>query len=110
MVQLVVWSRAFGGTAPRELLVPLLASLGCRSPFSIEGDRLIAPQRGSRSGGDLFFLLNIEQKTARATIVTQRPLQSARDLLAQTEMPLSEGALEVDVPHGGVCVIHYSNA
>ena len=103
-------SRAFGGAAPRELLIPLLASLGCSAPLSIEGDKLIALQRESRSGGDLIFLLNLEQKTARARIVPERPLQSAHDLLEDRKMQLTDGALEVEVPHGGVSVVHCVNA
>ena len=62
-------SRAFGGAAPRELLMPLLASLACSAPFAIEGDRLIASQRGSKLRNYLIFLLNVEQKTAHSRIV-----------------------------------------
>ena len=99
-------SGAFGGTAPKELVVPLLDSLGCNAPFAIEGDRLIAFRRKSRSNGDLIFLLNIGSSTAHTRIKPSWPIRSARDLLNNRNVPLESGGFEVDVQHGEVLVIH----
>ena len=74
--------------------------------FDLEGDRLVALRRGTRQGGSLVFLLNVEPQTARTQVRPNWPIQTARDLLGAADLPVQDGAFSVEIPFGQVGVIH----
>jgi hypothetical protein len=54
----------------------------------------------------LVFLLNVEPQTARTVVRPDWPIQTARDLLGATDLPVQDGAFSVEIPFGQVGVIH----
>ena len=102
-------SAAFGGAASEQELLRLLDTLGVRSPFLVEGDRLIAFKRESKLGGSLIFLVNIMHPLAKANIQPQWAVRSATDLLTGETIKLSDNAFEVEVTFGKVGLIHCSD-
>jgi beta-galactosidase GanA len=99
-------SAGFGGTAPADLALPLFESFGITSPFQMEGDRLVAYLRRSPKGGSIVFLLNLEDRTARATVKALWQISHATDLLSNRELPVVECSFDVAVAYGQVAVIH----
>ncbi len=96
----------FGGVAPPELLLPQLEALGMRSPFSIEGDRLVAFRRFSQVGGSLIFLLNVAGEMGRATVEVDWAIEEVTDLIHNEAVEVSGGVFKVEVPPGCVGVFH----
>ena len=94
------------GVGHPDLVLPLFRSVGIRSWFNIRGDRLVAFRRQSRRGGSLVFLLNVEQRTARATVTPTWQIRSATDVHSREELAIKNGGFEVEIPFGGVHVIH----
>ena len=97
---------AFDGVTPPELLLPQLEDLGVKSPFSLEGDRLVAFRRFSKAGGSLIFLLNVEPTKARTTVGVNWPVAEVTDLIDKRVVEVRERTFTVEVPSGGVKVFH----
>jgi len=92
--------------ANQDLVLNLFKPMGIASPFSIEGDHLVAFRRQSKLGGSLIFLLNLERKTAQTTIKPLWNFTSATDLLSNRALTTSDGGFQVELPFGQVSVIH----
>lgn len=84
----------------------LLRHAGVESWFDIHGDRVVAFRRGSKQGGSLVFLLNVENKTAQAKVKPRWGVTTAEDLLEEKSLPLTDGAFQVEMTFGEVRVIH----
>ena len=84
----------------------LLVHAGVESWFDIQGDRVVAFRRGSKQGGSLIFLLNLENKTAQTTVKPRWGITTAEDLLKSNSLPLIHGAFEIEMTFGEVRVIH----
>ena len=84
----------------------LLVHAGVESWFDIQGDRVVAFRRGSKQGGSLIFLLNLENKTAQTTVKPRWGITTAEDLLESNSLPLTHGAFEIEMTFGEVRVIH----
>ena len=88
----------------------MLAQAGVEAWFEITGDRVVAYRRGSRQGGSLVFLLNVEDKIARTRIKPRWGIKSADDLIEAKPLSLHEGAFEIEMSFGEVRVIHCEDA
>ena len=84
----------------------MIRAAGFEPWFGIEGDSVVAFRRGSKLGGSLIFLLNLERRTARSSVKPLWEIQSARDLLTRSEMRLNDGVFELEMEFGEVRVIH----
>jgi len=99
-------SAAFGDAGSPELILPLFDSFGVRSPFELNGDRLIAMRRHSKLGGWLVFLFNLTLKRAQTEVKPEWQIIGATDLLEETPLKLSDRGFSASVEPGGVRVIH----
>ena len=99
-------TEGFGGAAPAELLRPLIGSLDISRPVSIEGDPVVVFRRTSAKGGNLVFILNLEQRTARARVSPVWGLTEALDAETGRKISVADGAFRVEVPFGDVSIIH----
>jgi len=93
-----------------DVALSLLKHAGVESWFEIVGDRVVAFRRGSKQGGSLVFLLNVEDKTAKARVRARWGITAATDLLKNEELPLTGGAFEIEMSFGEVRVIHCMDA
>ena len=83
---------------------------GVDSWFEITGDRLVAFRRGSRQGGSLVFLINVEDRIAKTTVKPRWGITTAHDLLNDQALALADGAFEVELAYGEVRVVHCADA
>ncbi len=100
-----------GSPAPVELVhddvaLALIEGAGVDSWFEIAGNRVVAFRRFSKQGGSLVFLLNLEDSTANAQVKPRWGIKAARDLLQEQELDLSDGAFQLEMSSGEVCVVH----
>ena len=93
-----------------DVALDLLRRAGVEAPFALGGDRVVAYRRGSKQGGSLVFLLNVEDKTAVTTVKPRWGVASAVDVLEDEEIALEDGAFQVEVPFGEVRVVHCADA
>ena len=96
---------AFGGTAPAALVLLLLASHGVRAPVTVDGDPVVALQRRSRTGRRLLFAFNLLLHPAAARLEPKEPITGAVDLLADTEIAVSDGGFDLAFSPGSVRVL-----
>jgi hypothetical protein len=88
----------------------MVQDAGIEPWFEMAGDRVVAFRRQSKQGGSLVFLLNVEDKTAKARVQPRWGISAARDLLDDRELALSAGGFEVEMALGQVCVVHCTDA
>ena len=88
----------------------LLENAGIESWFTISGDRIVAFRRGSKQGGSLVFLLNVENRSAKTRVKPRWGISAADDLLQDRELRLEDGAFEVEMACGEVRVIHCADS
>ena len=63
---------------------------GVDSWFEITGDRLVAFRRGSRQGGSLVFLINVEDRIAKTTVKPRWGITTGHDLLNDQALTLAD--------------------
>ena len=63
---------------------------GVDSWFEITGDRLVAFRRGSRQGGSLVFLINVEDRIAKTTVKPRWGITTGHDLLNDQALALDD--------------------
>ena len=83
-----------------------LGGAGVGSWFEITGDRLVAFRRGSKQGGSLVFLINVEDRIAKTTVKPRWGITTAHDPLNDQALALADGAFEIEVAYGEVGVVH----
>ena len=83
---------------------------GVDSWFEITGDRLVAFRRGSRQGGSLVFLINVEDRIAKTTVKPRWGITTGHDLLNDQTLALADGAFKVELDHGEVSVVYCADA
>jgi hypothetical protein len=89
-----------------DVAMSMLGSAGVDSWFEITGDRLVAFRRGSKQGGSLVFLINVEDRIAKTTVKPRWGITTAHDLLNDQALALADGAFEIEVGYGEVGVVH----
>ncbi len=101
-----VSGRTSAGVVHPNLALSLFNSVGISQPFVLEGDRLIVFRRGSRRGGSLIFLLNLEKSTARTRVQPRWKIRTATDLLNHRELEVQWGGFSVQMGFAEVSVIY----
>lgn len=100
----------FGNAAHPGLLNGLLKSLHIE-PEVVLSETGVAPvTRMSKDGGRFVFLFNFNRRDTPLT-VTLPPdweIRSARDLAADSDLPVSENAVSLEVPAWEVGMLHFS--
>ena len=106
------FTAGFGNAAHPGLLSGLLEELGIQPEVSVTHSDVVPMVRRSRKSGWLVFLLNLASESAAVT-VTLSPQWKAtwtRDLLADEDLPVSGGTVDVRVPAWKVAVLHCETA
>ena len=98
------------GAVHDDVALALLENAGIESWFTISGDRIVAFRRGSKQGGSLVFLLNVENRSAKTRVKPRWGISAADDLLQNRELRLENGAFEVEMAGGEVRVIHCADS
>ncbi|MSU65347.1 MAG: hypothetical protein EXS38_04425 [Opitutus sp.] len=88
------------------LALKLLSPMGIRSHFAMKGDKLIGFRRGSKLGGSLIFLHNLERKKAVATVKPLWKFSAVTDLLRKTACVVGNDGFQVELSFGEVGVFH----
>ncbi len=84
----------------------ILTDAGVESWFDLSGDRVVAFRRGSKQGGSLVFLLNVEEKTTKTRVKPRWAITTADDLLNRRNLSLNDGSFDVELSFGEVRVVH----
>jgi beta-galactosidase len=103
-------SAGFGDTGQIDIVKGLVEDAGIRRPVRVEGDRLVPVVRQSRQGGSLLFLFNLESRPSRACVYLSWICQEARDMTADRDLAVTDGALDLDVGPWETAVIHCAGA
>jgi len=98
--------RVSAGTTYNELILPMVASYGIESPFYMTGDRVVAYRRGSKSGGSLILLFNLEEHKAKTTVRPCWHIRSASNVLRKEELAVKNGVFEIEIASGKICIVH----
>ncbi len=93
-----------------DVAISMLGGAGVGSWFEITGDQLVAFRRGSKQGGSLVFLINVEDRIAKTTVKPRWGITTAHDLLNDQALALADGAFEIELAYGEVGVVHCADA
>jgi len=99
-------SAGFGDVGSPALTLGIVGEAGITAPVETEGDKVVPVVRRSRLGGWLVFVFNLERKAAELTLHPRWRTGQARDLLTDTELPVTGGAFPLAVEKWGVAVVH----
>ena len=99
-------SAGFGDVGSPELVLGLAGDAGVEAPVVTEGDRVVPVVRRSRQGGRLVFVFNLERTPATAKLRPRWHTESARELVEDRDLPVSDDALDLTVEPWSVGVLH----
>ena len=99
-------SAGFGEVGVPEVVLGLARDAGVMAPVDVTGDPVVPVVRRSRLGGRLLFVFNVERTAARCRLCPREAAMSARDLLTHTDLPVSNGSIELEIEPWGRAVIH----
>ena len=99
-------SAGFGDVGQPELVLGLTNGFGIHPALSVEGDRVVPIVRKSRCGGRLVFAFNVEPQRAHVVLRPRWSTSHAYDLLAQHDIPITDGAFQISIEPWEVVVIH----
>ena len=99
-------SAGFGDVGVPEVVLGLARDAGVAAPIEVTGDPVVPVVRRSRLGGRLLFVFNVERTPARCRLRPRQAATSAQDLLAQTDLPVADGAINLEIEPWGRAVIH----
>ena len=99
-------SAGFGDVGVPEVVLGLARDAGVAVPIDVTGDPVVPVARRSRLGGRLLFVFNVERTAARSRLRPREAIVSARDLLNHTDLPVTDGAFDLEIEPWGRAVIH----
>ena len=103
-------SAGFGGVGQADLVLGLADEFGVHPAVSVEGDHVVPIVRKSRRGGRLLFAFNLEPQQAHVTLHPQWKTNHAHDLLAHRDVPITDGAFQINIAPWEVAIIHCAEA
>ena len=103
-------SAGFGDVGQPDVVLGLADEFGIHPAVSVEGDRVVPITRKSRRGGWLLFVFNLEPQQAHTTLRPTWNTNHAHDLLAQRDIPITDGAFQLVIEPWEVAVIHCAEA
>ena len=103
-------SAGFGDVGQPLQVLGLTNEFGVRPTVFVEGDGVVPITRKSRRGGWLVFAFNVEPQQAHVTLYPKWSISHAYDLLAQRDIPITDGTFQLVVDPWEVAIIHCAEA
>ena len=99
-------SAGFGDVGQPDIVLGLIREAGVEPPVTVEGDRVVPLVRGSRRGGRLVFVFNLDRTTARVRLRPRWRIGAARELLGQTDLAIEDNGFRLEIEPWSRAVVH----